>query len=368
MKTIKIKNKTIYNIFYDTNFNNLYDYIKNNFSSDIKICIITDDNVGRIYLNEFKKNINNTTYIYTLRPGEKNKNFVEYIRINEFLLDNEFNRSDIVVALGGGVVGDISGFVASTYMRGIKYIQVPTTLLSQVDSSVGGKTAINLNSFKNIIGSFYNPILVYININTLNTLDKKNILSGFSEIIKSALIYDYDFFQKLLDIRYNNIDINIIMRANIIKKYFVENDFNEKGMRKILNFGHTFGHAVESIYSDYLSHGECVAIGMKFITYLSLKRGYINSDTNYTIQKKLNELLFNSISINLDIDKIINNLKYDKKNTSNGIDWILLKDIGNTIIENNIKNEEIKDAAKYTIKDINDQIVNNTNDIRTYTH
>lgn len=339
-----------YEIIIDGSFEKLKQYICNEFSSDIKICIITDSNVGRIYLNEIKKILVKYKVIdYILEAGEDSKNIDNYIKIQKFLITNNFNRKDIILALGGGVVGDISGFVASTYMRGISYIQIPTTLLSQVDSSIGGKTAINIDNIKNIVGVFSVPSLVFINYKTLVTLDIKQLMSGFSEVLKMAIIYDSKLFHNIKNIniyKLTNEDYKKIISNSLkIKKFFVESDFMEKDIRKHLNFGHTLGHAIEKEYHSDLTHGDCVAYGMKFAIILSYNRRYISTNDYNTLINAIDKLIYNK-SIILDKEKILYNIKYDKKNDYNKTNWILIDKIGSAITKNDITGDEINEAIK----------------------
>ena len=200
----------------------------------------------------------------------------------EFLIKNHFDRNDILIALGGGVVGDLTGYTAATYMRGIDFIQIPTTLLSQVDSSIGGKTGVDLKSYKNMVGAFHHPKLVYINVKTLNSLPRREFSSGMAEIIKHGLIMDKEYFVwlnnnsnhiKSLDTK---ILVEMIYGSCFIKKTVVEEDPNEKGLRAILNFGHTIGHAIEKSKKFKLLHGECVSLGMVAALRISFDREQIS--------------------------------------------------------------------------------------------
>lgn len=355
MKSLQISSPTPYFVYFDKEFNNLNIKLRDIYSSDIKICIITDNNVGRIYLNELVSKLNfNNVFTYSILPGEDSKNLNAYADIIEFLSNNNFGRYDLLIAFGGGVVGDLTGFVASTYMRGIDYIQVPTTLLSQVDSSIGSKTAINIKNRKNLVGSFYNPKFVFINIKTLNTLTKKEILSGYAEIIKHAILYDPHFFDDLSKIEINiNHDIgDIIYKSCIIKNKVVSKDFRENNYRRHLNLGHTFGHAVEAVYSDYLSHGECVSIGIIFSAYLSYNKGFLSIESREKIIKLISTTLLNIYKVNLNIKKIINYIKYDKKNVNGNINWILINDIGSCRLYSDISKGDIFNAAEKTFERI----------------
>ena len=229
-----------------------------------KVMIITDEGVPMEYasclLAQCKEG-----FLHVVPQGEDSKSLRIFKEICEDMLTQQFSRKDLVIALGGGVIGDLSGYVASSYMRGIDFVQIPTTTLSQIDSSIGGKVAINLDEVKNIIGAFYQPKLVVIDPDTLTTLPKRHYINGMIEAIKEGLIYDESLFSlfETCDI-YKDAD-QIIEKALLVKKDVVEQDEKEEHLRKILNFGHTIGHAIESYYhlSDYL-HGECVAMGMLY--------------------------------------------------------------------------------------------------------
>lgn len=229
-----------------------------------KVMVISDEGVPLEYATKILAQCEEG-YLHVVKQGEDSKSLPVFQEINEDLLQHQFSRQDCIIALGGGVVGDLSGYVAASYMRGIEFIQIPTTTLSQIDSSIGGKVAINLKEVKNIIGAFYQPKMVIIDPETLTTLPKRHYINGLIEAIKAGLIYDKELFELFEqgDI-YRDID-TIIYRALLVKKDVVEKDEKEQHLRKILNFGHTIGHAIESYYhlEEYL-HGECVAMGMLY--------------------------------------------------------------------------------------------------------
>ena len=227
-----------------------------------KVLILTDDGVPCDY-PELIKSKCKEAFIYTIAQGEESKNIANYTAILTFMAENRFTRTDCVIAVGGGVVGDLAGFVASSYMRGIDFYNVPTTLLSQVDSSIGGKVAIDLGGYKNIVGAFYQPKCVLIDPEVLLTLDIRQIRAGLVESLKMATTSDSDLFAIFESGEYLNDIEEVILRSLLIKKGIVERDVNEKGERKILNFGHTIGHAIES--STDLIHGEAVALGMLYM-------------------------------------------------------------------------------------------------------
>lgn len=224
-----------------------------------RVLIVTDSGVPKMYAEAIAKQ-SKEPVICTVQMGEGSKSLEVFGTLLKKMLDNSFSRKDCVVAVGGGVVGDLSGFAASAYMRGIDFYNIPTTLLSQIDSSIGGKTAINFGNVKNIVGAFYQPKKVLIDSDVLATLSERQISNGLAEAVKMALTSDSELFDLLesKDIR-ENID-EIIIRSLNIKKNVVEQDEKESGLRKILNFGHTIGHGIET--SSNLYHGECVALGL----------------------------------------------------------------------------------------------------------
>lgn len=283
-----------------------------------KVLIVTDDNIPKKFLQKVKKCIV-SPHIFILKHGEKNKNYSNYLKIINELIKYNFDRSSAIVAIGGGMVGDISAFAASTYMRGIDFYNIPTTLLSQVDSSIGGKTAINLSSIKNIIGTFSQPKGVLIDIDTLSTLPRREFASGLAESIKMAATFDEKFFNYLE--KCSNITKNIeyiIFKSLNIKKKVVEKDEKEKGLRKVLNFGHTIGHAVEKSKNYKLLHGECVGIGMNYFSNGNAKQRIISLLQKYNLPTKTN----------IDKNKVIDLISHDKKQNKSSISTIQVDNIG----------------------------------------
>ena len=288
------------------------------FNLNRKVLIVTDDNIPNEYIDTVKEKCKTYT-ILTLPHGEENKNFNNYQKIIKALIDNSFTRSDAVIAIGGGMVGDMSAFAASTYMRGIDFYNIPTTLLSQVDSSIGGKTAIDFMNVKNIVGTFTQPKAVLIDVDTLKTLPERELNSGLVEAIKIAATFDKDFFGfiKSCDDILGNIE-TIISKSLELKKMVVENDEKEKGLRKVLNFGHTIGHAIEEEENYKLLHGECVGIGMLYF-----------SDGN--VKKEIEDILkkYNlPLTCNFNKEKVIELIKHDKKSSGDTISTIHVNKIG----------------------------------------
>lgn len=300
---------------------NLKDYVDKN----KQILIIMDDNIPVRYMESIKKSLDNSIYSFVIRHGENNKSFSNYQNILNYLLDLNFTRDDMIINLGGGVVSDLGGFIASTYKRGIKYINIPTTTLSMVDSSIGGKVAINYSGYKNVIGSFYEPYLVIIDIELLKTLDARNYYNGLVEALKMSLLDSKDFFELFKDL-HQNLD-DIIYKSLMFKKRIIEEDEKDLGIRRILNFGHTLGHAIEAKYINKIYHGEAVGYGMlPFIDNLNLRSQV------QTILQKMN--------INIDEARYHNLKEYIKQDKKNNfekdklyVNVIKLKDIGNPYIE-----------------------------------
>ena len=305
------------------------------------------------YIFKKLKNYKNQNYII-INCSEKIKNFANYERISEKILKTGIDRNSTIVAIGGGTLGDLSGFIASTILRGVNLILIPTTLLSQVDSSVGGKNGINTKSGKNLVGTFYQPKSVIIDPNILSTLSKRELLSGYAEIIKHGIINDEKFFywlsdhsKKIFELD-NNILSLAIYKSILIKRKFVLRDEKEKlknsYSRAILNFGHTFGHALETFYkfNKKLTHGEAISIGMIIATSLSQKLGYLSLIDFEKIKMHFVSNKLPIQDINMYNKKIFDIIKKYKKNLNNKISFFLLKSIGNAFLSNKQSLQEIK--------------------------
>ena len=353
MKTIKllVKTKTEkYPILIGSNLiSKLSKLLKENTIRYKKSLIIIDTNVPKKFQTKVKKLFKKNSFTYFIRANEKNKNQKTVNNIIDILLKKNFSREDCLIALGGGITGDIVGFAASQFKRGLQFINIPTTLLSQVDSSVGGKTGINTKYGKNLIGSFYQPKLVLSDSDFLNSLPKKEIICGYGEILKHALIFNKNFYKFLEKNFHNIIELKTpfiekaIYESCKIKKIVVEKDEKERKLRKILNFGHTFAHAYEATlnYSKKLNHGEAVILGIKTALNFSLKnqllkkdihRSIINHISNFNLPSNINK--FFKVK---DLNKIISFMLKDKKNNSDKINLVLLKKIGNPIISKKYK-------------------------------
>ena len=325
-------------------------------SIEFKKCLlIVDKKVPKKFINILKKKLQNKElYFYLFDANEKNKNQKTINYILDILLKRNFSRKDCIIAMGGGITGDVGGFAASIFKRGMQFINIPTTLLSQVDSSIGGKTGINSKHGKNLIGSFYQPNLVIGDSKFLKSLPKREINCGYAEILKHSLISNKKFFKFL---KKNVIDIlniksplleSAIYESCKIKKLIVEKDEKEKNLRKVLNFGHTFAHAFEATlgYSKKLNHGEAVSLGIKTAIEFSYRKKLIKAKEYIAIK---NHIKKSNLPYDLkkyfslkDLNKILSFMTKDKKNYSNKINLILLKSIGRPIIngeyyKNNLK-------------------------------
>lgn len=308
--------------------------------SSNKIAVVTDENVFGLYGEILEKSLaaeNFTPTFIVIKPGEQSKTVDTLKHVYSNLVSMGITRGDLIVALGGGVVGDLAGFAASTYLRGIDFVQIPTSLLAQIDSSIGGKVAVNLDEGKNLIGSFYHPKLVLVDPEVLNSLPEKFVKDGLGEAIKYGCIRDKELFSMLLDIKSNfelldNIEY-IIFRCLSIKKETVEMDEKDKGIRMLLNFGHTIGHAIEKYFNyEKYSHGEAVSVGMYWITKKSEEMGITEKGTSDKIKGALENYGIEYTILHLDREEIIKNILVDKKNISGKLNLILLKDIGNAFI------------------------------------
>jgi len=322
-----------------------------------KAAIVSNPTVYDLYGKTLASSLSDSGFeiIEIILPdGEEYKNLSSVEKIYEQLLKTRFDRRSVMIALGGGVIGDITGYAASTYMRGIDFIQVPTTLLAQVDSSVGGKTGVNHTLGKNMIGTFWQPRLVWVDISTLHTLSHRNFLAGIAEIIKYGIIWDSAFFnflekkrETLLSLNPDDI-IHIIRRSCEIKADVVSRDERETGLRAILNFGHTIGHAIETAtgYTTFL-HGEAVAIGMHVEAILAREAGLIGSDEVSRIQHLLKTFgLPTEIPAGIDLAALFGAMKLDKKAVAGDVKFILPEQIGRVRIQGNIPEKVVQQAVK----------------------
>ena len=348
-----------YNIYITNAFDALTTHMTElGYHSEQKICIVTDSNVKELYADIVKEKMEavfSNVFLYIFEAGEENKNVTSINGLYEFLIQNHFDRQDILVALGGGVVGDMTGYAAATYLRGIDFIQVPTTLLSQTDSSIGGKTGIDFMQYKNMVGAFYMPRLVYMNLSVLKTLPKEQLISGFGEILKHGLIKDFEYFNWLKEhydaiwnLEYEPLE-EMIYRSCNIKREVVERDPKEKGERALLNFGHTVGHAIEKLSEFKLSHGCCVGLGMVAASYLSKCLGNISDEELYNIEKTLAHFGLKTRVEGFDESAILMASKSDKKMVGNQVKFILLQRPGVAYINKDLSEEQILSAIRYVL-------------------
>ena len=356
---VNYENKFSYNIKFENSFDNIAKSINEIKSENYeKICVVTDDNVEKLYLNtivEALSDKSNLVITFVIPNGENSKTLTQIEKLYEELIVNKFTRKDLLVALGGGVIGDMTGFAASTYLRGIDFVQVPTTLLSQVDSSIGGKTGVDFNGYKNMVGAFYMPKLVYINTSVLSSLSKEQFACGMGEVIKYGYIWDKDFYNFLTsnvdEINALNSDLleNMIFTSCDIKRQVVEIDPKEQSIRAFLNFGHTIGHAIEK-HSDFtLYHGQCVAIGMVAAMYLSVQKGWLNSKDLDDMIALLKAYDLPVKASNMTAEDVLSATKSDKKMVGAKVKFTVLKEIGKADSYMDFTDDELKAAISYVL-------------------
>lgn len=356
--TVHYEGKPLYDISIERDFSGLKDLLCSLGVDGRKVCIVTDSHVGPLYSNEIlsiAKEVCSLAMVFSFEAGEQSKTLDVIEDLYEELIKAKFDRKDYLIALGGGVVGDMTGFAAATYLRGIKVIQMPTSLLSMVDSSIGGKTGVDFRGYKNMIGAFHQPSAVYMNLNVLNTLTEDQYFSGFGEIIKHGLIKDTAYFDQIQsgfdDLVYRDIDRleEIIFGSCNIKRLVVENDPKEQGERALLNFGHTLGHAIEKSMNFQLLHGDCVAIGMVAATYLSCKRGLVSKDDLDKVVDILKKMKLPTSVQGLDANDLLQISKSDKKMNAGQIRFILLDKIGHAIMVDDISDQDLLDSLNYVL-------------------
>lgn len=315
-----------------------------------KLVLITDTNVDSCQADECMKAFESSgldVEKFVIEAGEKNKNLDTIRKIYNFLITLKLDRNATIIALGGGVVGDITGFVAATFLRGVNFVQIPTTLLAQSDSSVGGKVGVDFKGHKNIIGSFYQPKLVYINVNSLKTLPKRELCSGLGEVVKHGIIKDEEFYEYIDENaeKILNLDqrvLQYIVKVNCsIKGSVVEKDEKESGLRAILNFGHTIGHAIETVMDFNLLHGECVSLGMvgafRLANYLDL----IDDTTTEKVKTTLEKIDLPVSLKGIDVDKVYNQMFYDKKIVGDKLKFILPRKKIGEVIQCTLEDEKL---------------------------
>lgn len=347
---VKRGNEFHYPIYFEQDFKGLSEALSKEHLTGRRICLVCDRNTFSLYAEEVKKELEKAAEevcVFSFPAGEENKNLHTVSKLYTFLIEREFDRKCVLSALGGGVTGDLTGFAAATYLRGIDFIQIPTTLLAQVDSSVGGKTGVDFQQYKNMVGAFHQPRLVYMNMNTLNTLPETEFICGMGEVLKTGLICDSELFRSVcrqkkqirgLD---SQVLASVIRRCCEIKAGVVERDPKEQGERALLNLGHTIGHAVEKLMDFQLLHGQCVAVGTIAAAAISRNRGLLS-------EKEYQEILCGCrdfglpVSVQgLDPEKILEATRNDKKMEQGHIKFILMKGIGNSFIDKTLSDQEI---------------------------
>ncbi len=355
--TVKTDRGRSYTIYFEDDFARLPEVLENDCGiSGRKICIVTDTQVADLYLHEVEQALTGKCIElihFTFPAGEASKTLDTVRDLYECLIQGHFERRDMLIALGGGVVGDLTGFAAATYLRGIDFVQVPTTLLAQVDSSIGGKTGVDFDSYKNMVGAFHQPSLVYMNSTVLTSLSEEQFACGMGEVLKHGLIRSTSYYTWLLEHMYEIADRDkavlkeMVQESCRIKRSVVEKDPTEKGERALLNFGHTIGHAIEKVKTPELLHGQCVALGCVAAAYISYKRGLLSTEEFYEI-RDMNvgfDLMFTVDGI--DAEEVLSITKSDKKMEKGSIKFVLLKKIGKAFVDTTVTDQEILDAIRF---------------------
>ena len=355
---VKKDGEFCYSIRFEKNFSYLAEEISKLGFVGHKLCVVTDSNVAPLYLEAVKNALKekfDQVYEFVIPAGEQNKTLDNIKKLYEYLILNRFDRKDCLVALGGGVIGDMTGFAAATYLRGIDFVQVPTTLLSQVDSSIGGKTGVDFDSYKNMVGAFHMPRLVYMNLSVLNTLSDEQFSCGMGEILKHGLIKNREYFtwcmdnaDKIQERDYETL-LYMIKESCKIKRDVVEKDPTEKGDRALLNFGHTLGHAVEKLKNFEMLHGQCVAVGAVAAMKLSAMRGNISEVDVVNSEKCFEKFGLPVRAEGITAEEILQISKSDKKMEAGKIKFVLLQEVGNAYVDKTVTDEELMQASKYIL-------------------
>lgn len=344
-----------YKIYVGNNYDAFDTYLEENRINE-KILIVSDSKVLSLYGDEFRSRIKNKNVLtYSMAGGEKSKNLSAVRDIYDICLSNDFTRYSAIIALGGGVVGDTAGFAAGTFMRGIKFVQVPTTIISDVDSSVGGKVGVNYKNIKNMVGAFYHPNFIYINTSVLKTLERRQIISGVAEIIKYSILFDANFFDYLNDnmnglLSLESDKLNYVIRECIgFKLNAVKNDLRDNKERQLLNFGHTVGHALESLSGYSIFHGEAVALGMMFESAISSVCGILSEETLLAIFKIIRKAGLGGRFEIENMSEFFEIMKHDKKTENGNLRFVLPESIGKCLISAGISNDKIIKAYELLI-------------------
>ncbi len=353
--TILYNKKPGYDIVFQRSFQDLWTELEALGCGDRRLCIITDSRVDQLYSEEVLGCLEGKcrkAVKYVFPQGEEHKNLDTVKEIYRFLVEEGFDRRDMLLALGGGVTGDMTGYAAATYMRGIDYVQIPTTLLAQADSSIGGKTGVDFDGYKNMVGAFKMPRLVYMNLGALQTLEERQYYAGFAEVMKHGLIKDAPFYQWLIENMYEicerDLDVlqEMLIRSCTVKKLVVEKDPEERGDRALLNYGHTIGHAIEKAKNFTLLHGECVALGAVAAAYISWKRELLSMDEYYEVRDMFVPFYLPISVDDIDPQEILRLTKSDKKMDSGRIKFVLLKKVGRAVLDDTVTDEELLAAVR----------------------
>lgn len=357
--SVHLNGTPIYDIVLNQSFQALPEEVKKLGTEKKKICIVTDSNVAPLYLEEVKKQLAGTCREvdeFIFPAGEEYKNLNTVRDLYETLIRKAYDRKDMLAALGGGVVGDLCGFAAATYLRGISFIQIPTTLLSQVDSSIGGKTGVDFDAYKNMVGAFHMPGLVYTNVKTLSTLSPVQFASGMGEVIKHGLIKDSSYYH-WLEVNaplIKGLDYSLcqqmILTSNCIKRDVVEQDPTEKGDRALLNFGHTLGHAIEKLMNFSMPHGHCVAAGSLAACAIAAKKGFLEWDELTGLRNVLKQYHLPFTISGIRAEDILEAVKHDKKMDAGIIKFILLRKIGDAYVDISVSQEDMLSGLSYILQ------------------
>ncbi|MEI3199484.1 MAG: 3-dehydroquinate synthase [Lachnospiraceae bacterium] len=353
---VKYNGKQAYTIYLEDSFENLGEYLKELEPAKRKACIVSDSTVWGLYGEQVQKILEDsfeTVISFVFPAGEASKTLDTVRKLYEVLIKAHFDRKDLLAALGGGVTGDLTGFAAATYLRGIDFIQIPTTLLAQVDSSIGGKTGVDFECYKNMVGAFHQPKMVYMNLSLLKSLTEEQFACGMGEILKHGLIKDAEYYEwcinNMFEIQERELPVlhKMIETSCRIKRQVVEKDPTEKGERALLNFGHTLGHALEKQMNFTLLHGQCVAVGYLMAAYISWKRELLSTEEFFEI-RDMNVGFDLPISfIGPTAEEILENTRSDKKMEHGQIKFVLLKGIGKAFVDQTVTNEEMLAAIRY---------------------
>ncbi|MDY3919386.1 MAG: 3-dehydroquinate synthase [Candidatus Limivivens sp.] len=353
---VRCDGKSAYTIYLEESYDRLKEYLPELEPDRRKVCIVADSNVWELYggqVEEILKDAFDTVISFVFPAGESSKTLDTVRALYEKLILAHFDRKDLLAALGGGVTGDLTGYAAATYLRGIDFIQLPTSLLAQVDSSIGGKTGVDFDSYKNMVGAFHQPKMVYMNLAALKTLSDEQFACGMGEILKHGLIRDAAYYEwcinNMSEIQERDLTVlrKMVEQSCRIKRAVVEKDPTEKGDRALLNFGHTLGHAIEKQMQFRMLHGQCIALGYLMAAHISWKRELISTEEFFEI-RDMNVGFDLPISFSgLDPEEILAASRSDKKMEHGQIKFVLLKKIGKAFLDSTVTDEEMLAAIRY---------------------